>query len=96
MPWSVRLQDEGGKPVISEDALIEFTAIPHEGEFKLLRYIDPYCDTYFNHAQMEDFLADWNKLKSAGDEQREQWLLVQNMATRCRDEYHLYLRFIGD
>ena len=95
MPWDVRLQDECGKPFIPHDALIEFAAIPHDEEFKLLHYIDPYCDTYFNHAQMEDFLTDWDKLESSDDQQREQWQLVRNMAIRCRDEY-LYLRFIGD
>ena len=95
MPWSVRLQNERGEPVIPEDALIEFGAIPNGEGFRLLRYIDPYGDTYFNHAQMEDFLADWDKLEPRGD-QREQWQLVRNMATRCQDESHFYLRFIGD
>jgi hypothetical protein len=95
MPWSVRLQDERGKPVIPEDALIEFGTVPENEVFRLLRYIDPYSDTYFNHAQMEDFLADWEKLDPSGD-QRDQWQLVRRMATRCQGENHLYLRFIGD
>ena len=91
----MRLQNERGEPAIFEDAVIEFAAIPPGEEFRLLHYIDPYCDTYFNHAQMDDFLADWDKLESSGD-QREQWQLVRKMATRCRDEHHFYLRFIAD
>jgi hypothetical protein len=95
MPWSVRLQDERGKPVIPEDAGIDFATIPADAGFRLLGYIDPYGDTFFNRVQMKDFLADWDRLNPSS-EQREQWKLVRNMATRCRDEAHLYLRFIGD
>jgi hypothetical protein len=95
MPWSVRLQDEHGKPVIPEDAAIDFATIPADVGFRLLGYIDPYGDTYFNQVQMEDFLVDWDKLRPSG-EQREQWKLVRNMTTRCHDEVHLYLRFIWD
>lgn len=95
MSWSVRLQDERGKPVSSGDAGIEFEAIPTDGNFKLLRYIDPYSDTYFNQVQMDDFLTDWNSLRLTGDP-FEQWTLVRDMAIRCKNEPHLYLRFIGD
>ena len=95
MPWNVRLQDERGKPVVPEDAGIEFQTIPAQENFKLLRYIDPYGDTYFNRAQMDDFLAEWNAHRPEAA-QREQWKLVQEMALRCQNEPHLYLRFIGD
>jgi hypothetical protein len=95
MPWSVRLQDERGNPVAPQDAVIEFATISEHSGFKLLVYLDPYGDTYFNQYQMKDFLADWAKLTpSIG--QREQWQLVHEMATRCRDEAHLYVRFNGD
>jgi hypothetical protein len=99
MPWTVQLQDEIGKPVIPEYALIEFETIPEDADiraqFKLVHYIDPYCDTYFNHTQMADFLADWDSLTPSG-EQHTQWQFVRKMAVLCLDEYHLYLRFIGD
>ncbi len=92
MPWSVRLQDEHGEPVAAEDALIEFATIPQNEEFRRLRYLDPYGDAYFNRAQMEDFLADWDKLERSGS-QVKQWQLVRDMATRCREDSHCYLRF---
>ena len=60
MAWSVRLQDEGGAPVVPHDAGIDFSTIPGDCDFKLLRYIDPYGDTVFNRIQMEDFLTDWS------------------------------------
>lgn len=69
--------------------------IPAGADFRLLRYVDPYGDTYFNQRQMADFLVDWNALKPT-DDQREQWILVRDMAVKCQQEPHLYLRFIGD
>ena len=96
MSWSVRLQDERGRPVILEDADIDFSMIPQETRFKLLHYIDPYGHTYFNQVQMKDFLADWNELHPANEHQRTEWALVKEMATRCHDEVHLYLHFTGD
>lgn len=95
MSWSVRLQDERGTPVVPCDAGIEFGTVPSNGNFKLLHYIDPYGDTYFNQVQMSDFLADWDSLQPEGVE-RQQWTVVRDMAVRCQNEPHLYLRFIGD
>ena len=95
MPLSVRLQDERGKPVIPQDAGIELTIIPDNNDLKLLQYINPYGDTYFNTLQMEDFLSDWDKLKPSADQQKS-WEIVREMAIRCRKENHPYLRFIGD
>ncbi len=89
------MQDEGGNSVVHEGAGIEFDTIPANGHFKLLQYIDPYGDTYFNRVQMGDFLRDWDSLLPDVQE-NAQWTLVRKMAIRCRDEVHLYLRFIGD
>lgn len=95
MSWSVRIQDERGTPVVSEDAGISFQTIPSGRKFRLLHYVDPYGDTYFNGLQMEDFLADWDDLRPEPAEQ-QQWTAVRDMAVRCQKEPHLYLRFIGD
>jgi hypothetical protein len=92
--WTVRLQDERGKPAIPQYAVIEVATIPEGAEFRLLGYLDPYGDTYFNQVQMTDFLADWDNLRPT-DEQKAQWQLVREMAIRCQG-HHLYLRFIGD
>ena len=60
MAWDVRLQDENGKPVVPKDAGVEPKLIPLDGQYRLLHYIDPYGDTYFNRLQMSDFLLDWD------------------------------------
>ena len=93
--WTVRLQDEHCKPLSSGCAVIQPETIPQSGKFKLLRYIDPYGDTYFNRVQMDDFLEEWDSIQPSSD-QREQWELVRTMALRCRDKAHLYLLFLGD
>jgi hypothetical protein len=95
MAWTVRLQDENGKAVLPEDALIESQSIPVEGNYRLLKYLDPYGDTCFNTLQMDDLLADWGELNPAGH-QRQQWILVRDMVLHCKQQSHLYLRFIGD
>jgi len=84
MAWSVRLQDETGKPVL-DDGGVEFEIIPHDGDFKLLGYIDRYGDTYFNQLQMNDFLNDWDTLRPNAF-QRRQWQLVRDLALKCRAE----------
>ena len=40
MPWTVRLQDERGKPIIPEGVVIDFATIPDDVVFRLLGYVD--------------------------------------------------------
>jgi hypothetical protein len=95
MPWSVRLQDESGKAVCLQDAVVEFGLIEAGATSRVLQYLDRYSDAYFNRMQMDDFLADGDRL-AVNDADREQWMSVRKMALRCQSEPHLYLRFIGD
>jgi hypothetical protein len=65
----------------------------------LLRYVDQYGDTAFNHLQMEDLLRDLRRLTYRDDlkpTERRGLDRLRVMAERCRDESHLYLWFIGD
>jgi hypothetical protein len=44
-----------------------FHRVEGDEDSRLVRYIDPYGDTYFNRLQMADFLADWDeRYPSAG------------------------------
>jgi hypothetical protein len=60
--------------------------------------IDCYGDTVFNRIQMTRFLEEWTYAESQAETEYEKALAsaVRRMATRCRDEVHLYLKFIGD
>ena len=64
----------------------------------LLSAIDPYGDTIFNRIQMERFLSEWTSLASRCRTEEEKDLVskIATLALRCRDEVHLYLKFIGD
>jgi hypothetical protein len=69
-----------------------------ERDFVVLRAIDPYGKTVFNHLQMESFLAEWERVRDrARDEsQKEAWQKVKQMAEACQGDRDLYLRFVGN
>ncbi len=66
--------------------------------FILLSAIDPYGDTILNRIQMERFLSEWTNVASRCKTQEEKELVskIASLALRCRDEVHLYLKFVGD
>jgi len=66
--------------------------------FPLLGSLDPYEDTVFNTPQMEPFLTEWHRLHERAQTVSEIQFLeqVEKLAQRCRDEMHLYLKFLGD
>lgn len=68
-----------------------------ERDFPVLRCIDPFGKTVFNHLQMEDFLKEWERVRDrARDEsQKQSWEKVKEMAEHCRTDRDLFLRFVG-
>jgi hypothetical protein len=94
----VRLQDERGKPEGAADVGIPFPVPTGDTSYNLLCYIDPYGDTVFNGLQMDVFLSEWERIRGAAQtpEQVEAWTSIRDLARNCREEAHLYLRFIGD
>lgn len=68
-----------------------------EREFPLLRSIDPFGKTVFNHLQMETFLEEWEKVcdRARDESQKEAWGKVKEMALTCQGDRDLYLRFVG-
>jgi hypothetical protein len=70
-----------------------------DGEkYPLLGGIDPYGDTIFNRIQMRRFLLEWIEVsaKAGTPEERQLVSKIEELARRCRDEVHLYIRFVGD
>lgn len=96
MSLVIKLEDDLGER--SEWVLLH-GVIPafEEREFPLLRCVDPFGKTVFNHLQMEPFLEEWRRVEGrARDEsQREAWGKVKEMAQVCRADRDLYLRFVG-
>jgi hypothetical protein len=64
----------------------------------LLCYINPYGDTVFNELQMDVFLSEWERIRGVAEtpEQVEAWTSIRDLARKCKEEAHFYLRFIGD
>lgn len=101
MPINVVLQQEGGKVL---EQVIDFradlaTVWPIDNpSFPLLQYIDPYGNTFFNGRQMPQVIRELNSL--IGNTSNDSCVLllrqVEQLAERCRDNPHEYLRFEGD
>ena len=66
--------------------------------FPLLGYIDLYGDTVFNSLQMEPFLEEWRRLCLKANTLGEVKFVVkvEELALRCQNEVHLYIKFWGD
>jgi hypothetical protein len=102
MGLAIALQDEfGGHLEIVTDPknilgrlLSEYSDYAHP----ILSSIDLYGDTIFNRIQMDRFLAEWAEAlaNAKTPEQKDLISAVEILARRCRDETHLYLKFIGD
>ena len=97
MSWVVKLEDELGE---RGDWVVLHGVVPdlEEREFPILRCIDPYGRTVFNHLQMVPFLEEWERVKDRArdDSQAEAWRRIRQMAETCRKDRDLYLKFIGN
>jgi hypothetical protein len=93
----VKLEDELGE---QGDWVVLHQVLPgrDEAQFPVLRGIDPFGNTVFNHLQMESFLEEWQQIEERAhdDSQKEAWRKVKEMAVKCRDDRDLYLRFVGN
>jgi hypothetical protein len=93
----VKLEDDLGE---RSDWIMLHGVIPSrdERDFPILRCIDLYGKTVFNHLQMETFLEEWERVRHrAQDEsQKEAWQKVKEMAQTCQTDRDLYLRFVGN
>ncbi len=66
-------------------------------EFRLLRGIDAYADTYFNSIQMRDLWMELAELAQPFEgETRDVLEALIDMAQKGSEEPHNYLVFIGD
>jgi len=97
MSLVIKLEDDLGE---RSDWVMLHGVVParDERDFPLLRCIDPYGKTVFNHLQMEPFLAEWERLRDRAedDSQKDAWAKVKELAEACRSDRDLYLRFVGN
>jgi hypothetical protein len=97
MSFVVKLEDDLGE---SGDWVILHGVVPtrDERDFPVLRGIDAFGKTVFNHLQMEAFLEEWERVRERArdDSQKENWQRIKEMAQRCQQDRDLYLRFVGN
>lgn len=102
MGLNIELQDERGGLItgVDDPRNLLGAMLPQLGDdaYPMLASIDPYGDTTFNNLQMRRFLHEWATLTQKASTADEQLLVstIEAMARRCRDEVHIYLKFIGD
>jgi len=97
MSYVVKLEDDLGER--SEWVMLH-GVVParDEMDYPMLRCVDPFGKTVFNHLQMDMFLQEWERVRErAHDETQEAaWKKIRDMAETCRTDRDLYLRFVGN
>jgi hypothetical protein len=93
----VKLEDDLGER--SEWVLLNGVVPAREDRtFPLLRCVDSFGKTVFNHLQMESFLEEWERarVRAHDDTQLDAWQKVKDLALACQQDRDLYLRFVGN
>jgi hypothetical protein len=102
MGFNVELHDELGGRIDGVDdpkgLLGKLLPEPGRDKYPFIGSIDPYGDTTFNNLQMPRFLNEWAVVAQSATTAEEGSLIesIEKLARRCRDEVHVYLKFIGD
>lgn len=94
MGWTVILEGAGKEVISSLDDELYIASQHSVKGSRLLCYLDPYGDTFFNRLQADDLVTDLRNL-----ERLEPSTLINDicaLAERCKDEIHTYLVFHGD
>jgi hypothetical protein len=101
MGFTIKLETIEGlslEEISDSDAPLEDLLPPFEDRsFVCLRFIHQYVDTVFNRLQMDDFMAELDRIRPRAKRAEQLRLLdrLQSLAQRCKDEWRL-LRFYGD
>ena len=95
MAWTIRLEDDDGKPIDKEYLVVEFQCLPVGDRFPICTLIEaaPYCDTLLNSVQIDRLIAE---LEAGFDTSSCDLGHLLDLARRSSDDVHIYLRFIGD
>ena len=86
MPILVQLITESGEQVAAVNDVDGFisSCASEPRKWRLLKYVDPYGDTYFNRLQILDFLADWEAAETLVRSPEGETLWVEGRKTRSQ------------
>jgi hypothetical protein len=91
--WNER-QDYLGDPKSVLPALLDRA---RARSWELVKYIDPYGDTVFNHLQTSTLLAEFRLLEEyCRSEEERAWLADAVALIAQSGEVHTYIKLIGD
>jgi hypothetical protein len=93
MGWTVILESRNKKEIAIVGAEWEFDDSFGKSS-KLIKHLDPYGDTRFSGLQMDDLIADLEKLQKFN--YNEITTKVIGLAFECKANPHTYLAFYGD
>ncbi|WP_022826247.1 hypothetical protein [Hymenobacter norwichensis] len=94
MSWTVIVEDENKHPIASLGEEFTTGVSLHDEAFRMLRYLDPYGDTTFNHLQQPALLTDLRLLLTLEPSPLLEELLA--LITRSQEQVHTYVCFYGD
>jgi hypothetical protein len=98
MPLNVELRDEHGAAMVQIVGVTgPWTLPPVENDRSMIRFVDPYGDTIFNHLQAAELCTElMSLLPGLPADERTVIESIAELAQRCANEVHTYLWFIGD
>jgi hypothetical protein len=101
MGFCIILEGEDREPLeqVEDPKDVLHQLLPSEdASYHYLRFIDWYGDTVFNRLQIQPFIREWDRLTESAQTSDQTAILrrIKELALRCRQEPHLYLRFYGD
>ena len=98
MGWTVIKIDEHGqeeKKLSSDFEIRNFDNLD-PGDFKLIKYLDPYGDSTFGRTQFDDLTSDLRQLEKLGQVNKKQMGELLGLIYECKKDVHTYLKFFGD
>lgn len=98
MSWIIILEDEDGERIASlseEFAIRSFNDIVSSKDFRLIKYLDPFGDTFFNKLQMKDLILDLEDIAKIEPDNKLIDEII-SLAKKCLNQQHLYIAFYGD
>lgn len=95
MDWTVIKEDSNVKAenTLTSEFRLTNTEILFNGQFKVLKYLDPYGDTTFNIQMIKDLILDLEELKTNLPTDKNRIDEVIELATSCINEPHTFLKF---
>jgi len=97
MSWTVTLTDENHIEIesLKEEFVSKILSDSSTHKvFYLIKYLDPYGDTVFNHLQIDDLIIDLKKLREISVNKAIDEII--NLALKCKSTQHSYLIFYGN